>query len=98
MPTGRLREENRHSTGVVTFAIDLLEWRIIVSRRKDPGDRRHVIVVSALDIEGMVSHRARPRWARPACARPNSEELELILGFAPSVTVLSPSATPTAGP
>ncbi|HZD04177.1 MAG TPA: MarR family transcriptional regulator [Longimicrobiales bacterium] len=85
IPAGRLAELMGLTTGAVTGVLDRLEAAGVVRRRKDPGDRRRVLVAPVVGRrDGEAGRRLFAPLARPLAelARTYGEdELDVILDF-----------------
>ncbi len=83
MTAGALAVASGLTTGAVTFLIDRLEARGMVRRRRDPGDRRRVLVemIESAAKEGFAIHQPMVTDMRALVQRYKMEELGIIFDF-----------------
>ncbi|HVX20162.1 MAG TPA: MarR family transcriptional regulator [Acidimicrobiales bacterium] len=83
MTAGALAVASGLTTGAVTFLIDRLEARGMVRRRRDPTDRRRVLVemVDAAAQQGFALHQPMIADMRALVQRYKLDELAVIRDF-----------------
>lgn len=82
VPAGRLAERTGLSAAAVTTAIDRLEQKRYVRRRRDPNDRRRVLV----ELTPLAAERSARIWGPLAATtgdldRYTADQLELLIEF-----------------
>jgi DNA-binding MarR family transcriptional regulator len=79
---GQLAEETGLSSGAMTTAIDRLEVAGLVSRGRDPGDRRRVVVTPTEQARGLDRFYAEHAQLGESLYRSRTlAELELLIDF-----------------
>jgi DNA-binding MarR family transcriptional regulator len=100
LTAGRLAEITGMSTSAITAVLDRMEGVGFIERRRDPRDRRKVVVVSTGRREAETTRAYAPlrQAVRAALARYDDGQLALLLDMIREVGLAAASAAGSAGP
>jgi DNA-binding MarR family transcriptional regulator len=97
LTAGRLAEMTGMSTSAITSVLDRLERRGLIERRRDPGDRRKVIVAAtgAHVADGDAIFERILQTLHAVLAEYDERTLEIILDFTVHLTAATRELTAT---
>jgi DNA-binding MarR family transcriptional regulator len=83
LTAGQMAEATGLSNSAITALLDRLERQGFVERRRDPADRRRVVVVSTGKREQELAQAFQPlfQMTQQVLSRYQTAELELLTGF-----------------
>jgi DNA-binding MarR family transcriptional regulator len=83
LTAGQMAEATGLSNSAITALLDRLERQGFVERRRDPADRRRVVVVSTGKREQELARAFQPLFemTQDVLGRYRTTELELLIGF-----------------